>query len=141
MLGGSLDRKLASGVAPESHPLLAQRAALLADPKWRAQLAESWLNLLNYVPEPFNRFDIRVPTNHKMVLACEDEFRLLASQLRRGLVAVRGVAMANVLITNGSLPVYNRESPHDLGTLLRDVIRCLDPMHVSHEEYRWLRGH
>jgi hypothetical protein len=138
MLGGSLDNKLANGAAPESHPLLAERAATLADPKWRDQLAEAWLKLLTSVPEPFNRFSTTVGLNHRMIRACEDELRLLAEQLRRGLVSVRGVAMAHTLLMDGSGPVYNPSSSHDLGALIMDVIRFLDPTYRPQGEFRWL---
>jgi hypothetical protein len=143
LFGASLDRKLAKGDVGEFgavSPLLRERAVVLGKNLWRERIAALLLTLPEAAATqgPQQRFDIRVPLVRRHILACEREFFELAENLRRPLVAVRGVAMVSVLLSDGSGPVYNPDSPHDLGTVLREIISYLDPFFLPDTQPRWL---
>lgn len=145
IFGVGLDLKLAKGVEPSSDRLLAERARSLAEPWRRAKLAEVWANLVkdagkrpDVLPYVHRRLDARVPLNRSMVESAEVEIELLGRALMRKVVAIRGVAMAQVLLSDGCGPVYNPGSKFNLSELLREVVSYLDPLHVSRGPVAWL---
>lgn len=128
LFDASLDRKLAEGQAPESSPLLAARAQLLASPAERRGLAESWLSLLVEAREPVALLSPRVPLIRERILAAQTLIQALAGALSAPMLTSRGVAMTSTLRCDGSGPIYNRECTADLGSALREVIARLDPL-------------
>jgi hypothetical protein len=125
--GASLDAMLAAGVPPESSRLLATRARDIVSLPRRQALARDWEHLL------------RVARNGKpgqaarrlrasRIAAAGPAISELAERLGTPLpVGARGVAMANVLLTDAAGPVYNRHSRETLETALEAVIEQLDP--------------
>ncbi len=128
MLARSLDRRLAAGYVPESSCLLATRAQTLVSPEQRRALARWWEHLLEVTasqpPRPVRRLPL-----------CRDRIMAAAPSVREMLVAleapapvpVRGVAMAGLLLCDGTGPLYNPLAPRDLQSAVREVTRQLDP--------------
>jgi hypothetical protein len=146
IFGGVLDLKLARGESPTLSALLAERARLLADPFRRAKLAQSWADLVASAHEvdvapmwPRNGLDTRVPINKSVVKRTELEIEMLGKALVRRVVAVRGVAMAQILLCDGSGPVYNPNSGFRLSDLITDVVSYLDPLFNGAGPVAWLR--
>ena len=124
----SLDAQLAAGASPDDAWFRAVRAAALVAPTYRLALAGDWENLLERARGPQPVAGARVPLARARILAAEDEIGQLVAALRSRLpVPVRGAAMANLLITDGRGPVYNRRSTRDLGAAVREAVRFLDP--------------
>jgi hypothetical protein len=128
VLAPSLDRRLAAGDVPESSRLLATRAQILVSPEQRRALTRWWEHLLDVTASQPVRPLRRLPL-------CRDLITAAASSVREMLVAletpapvpVRGVAMASLLLCDGTGPLYNPLAPLDLLGAVREVTRQLDP--------------
>jgi hypothetical protein len=124
----SLDRRLAAGNAPESSRLLATRAQILVSPQHRRALARCWAHLLEVIENQPGQPLRRLPL-------CRDRITAAAPSVGEMLVAleapapvpVRGVAMAGVLLCDGTGPLYNPLAPLDLLSSVREVTMHLDP--------------
>jgi len=69
-----------------------------------------------------------VPLNAAAILAAEPAIRELMERLIAPLpVPAQGVAAATTPLTNATSPVYGRQSPDALASLLDDAINQLDP--------------
>ena len=124
----SLDDQLASGVSPDDSVPRAVRAVALVAPDARHALARDWEDLLDRARGPQPVLGARVPLPRERILAAENEIRELIASLRANSpVPARGVAMANVLLTDGTGPVYSRRCDRDLRAAVRDAIHHLDP--------------
>lgn len=133
----TLDSQLAGGCPPDDNWLRAVRAAMLVAPQSREQLARNWENLLDRACRPHGAADPRalrlatdprVPLPRARIAAAENDIRQLVVALRASRpVPVRGVAMANLLLMDGTGPVYSLRCQLDLGTAVRDATRHLDP--------------
>jgi len=128
LLGGSLDRELAAGREPESSVMLAARARHIVQLRRRQATASNWENLLAVAqrggekPGPARR--IRASE----IVAAQSAIRELTQRLRAPLpVAAQGVAMAEILLTDGAGPVYSRRSRVTLTAALESAITQLDP--------------
>jgi hypothetical protein len=123
----SLDASLAAGVPPESSRLLATRARDIVSLPRRQALARDWQHLLRVARgggKPGQGRRVRAA----QIAAAEPAIRELANSLGAPLpVGARGVAMATVLLTDATGPVYNRESRETLKTALQAAIAELDP--------------
>jgi hypothetical protein len=125
--GFSLDARLAAGASPEGDRLLAARAIILVKLRRRQKLARDWGRLANMARER-PAASVRIPLRRDRLVAATPEILELQDCLRAALpVPVRGVAMANRLLTDATGPVYNRRSPVDLRIALRDAIWQMDP--------------
>ena len=126
----TLDRQLAAGADADDNRLRQVRARQLTSARWRAKLASGWDELLVRSRETgVNQLGRRVsvPVQHREISAAESDIRLLSRALRAELpVAVRGVAAASLLLTDGTGPVYNRAAAPRLRQLLRSAIDQLD---------------
>ncbi len=117
----ALDRELANGAPPETSRVLALRARELSRPSVSDELGTQLRRILRDARQPVAPGS-RVCACRGRVIAAESELRLLASRLhspRRA--AVRGLAKVRVLLTDGSGPLYYRDSVEDLGALARDA--------------------
>jgi hypothetical protein len=124
----SLDARLASGSRPESRWLLAVRAAQLVEPRHRALLADAWDRVLLQARGAGRRAPAAVPVQRGRVLAAAEQIADLVAALRRpGPMPARGVALADVLLTDGAGPVYSARSNADLATLVADAVRAVSP--------------
>jgi hypothetical protein len=125
--GASLDGQLAAGVPPESSRLLATRAREIVSLPRRQALARDWEHLLRVArggkPCQAARRVRAAPIAEEGPAITE-----LAERLGAPLpVGARGVAMAAVLLTDATGPVYNRHSREPLKTALQAAIEQLDP--------------
>jgi hypothetical protein len=131
-LGASLDRQLAAGEPAQGRPAGAARARYLASPAGRRQVIQGWNALLRRARTPARRPAQPTPLCRERIIAAEADVRYLLALLAGPRpVAARGVAMAMVLLTDGTSPVYNRRSPLSLTAATRDAIRQLDPAAAS----------
>ena len=124
--GASLDRQLAAGCPPETALLLAARAQDIVSLRSRRALAGNWDHLLRVARRAPRGRPVSVRADR--IAAAEPAIRELVRLLSTPLpVAARGVAMASVLLTDATGPVYNRHSTVALAETLEAAIAQLDP--------------
>jgi hypothetical protein len=124
-----LDEQLAAGRSPGTDRLRAVRAGMLIAPAQRRRLAASWADLRTASTGPARRRPVGVPLQRARINAARDDIQRLVDALRApGPASARGVALANLLLTDGTSPVYQRHSPVDLPAALRAAVRHLDPL-------------
>jgi hypothetical protein len=127
--GASLDAMLAAGVPPESSRLLATRARDIVSLPRRQALARDWEHLLR-VARGGKPSQAARRVRSARIAAAGPAIGELAERLGTPLpVGARGVAMAIVLLTDATGPVYNRHSREPLTTALEAAIEQLDPAH------------
>lgn len=126
VFGASLDSQLAAGVPPESSRLLAARAREIVTLPRRQALARDWEHLLRVArgAAPGQARRVRAAPIAKEGPAIRELAERLGTPLP---VGARGVAMATVLLTDATGPVYNRHSREPLTTALEAAIEQLDP--------------
>jgi len=136
VLGASLDESLAAGSAPESSSLLAARARDIVSLRRRTSMAGNWDHLLRVARRSARTPPVprsaalagAIPLCADRIVAAEAAIRELIARLSAPLpVPARGVAMAHVLLTDATGPVYNRRSPVTLAAALDAAITQLDP--------------
>jgi hypothetical protein len=127
-----LDSELAGGANPGKSEELALRAQQLAEPAMRARIAAEIENVFRLATEgPGPRattamvtagfIGYRVAANRPLLAA-------LAGKLRdKGPHAVRGLAMASVLIGDAGSPLYDRSGVDRLEPAVHAAISALDP--------------
>lgn len=126
LLASRLDRRLASGLPPESGVLVAARAERLVSPLHRWTLAQNWEALLAQVHRPPAMREPRVQVCRARIMAAEVEVRAMLRALVTPLpVSARGVALVNRLLCDGAGPLYNRHSMTDLDSLVREATTLL----------------
>jgi hypothetical protein len=124
----TLDAELAAGKSPDGERLLALRADLLVAPANRGKLAEQWEALLARAYQPRGLLDPRVPLRRAAVLAAEPDILAMSAALRNPLpVPVRGVAIASLLLIDGTGPAYRSRGGIDLAAAVQGAVRHLDP--------------
>ncbi len=124
-----LDAQLADGQRAEDDLLRAVRAGTLTTPAARHGLVAGWENVLSSTTRPRRPVDASVPVQSFRVLAAEHDIRQMISLLRAPTpVSARGLALASVLLTDGTGPLYNAASTSDLASTVRDAIGFLDPL-------------
>jgi len=124
--GASLDATLAAGVQPEASRLLATRARDIVTLSRRQALARDWEHLLRTARggKPGQVRRIRA----SQIAAAGPVITELAERLAAPLpFGARGVAMATVLLTDATGPVYNGRSRETLTTALEAAMQQLDP--------------
>lgn len=127
VFSASLDASLAVGVPPESSRLLATRARDIVSLPRRQALAHDWEHLLSVARGGGKPGQTR-RVHATRITAAEPTIRELTERLGAPLpVGARGVAMATVLLTDATGPVYNRASSKPLETALEAAIEQLDP--------------
>ena len=135
VFGASLDTLLAVGCAPESSRLLTARARQLVSLPERRSIAHSWEHLLRVAQHAPERRTTgspaaaaAVPVRAERIVAAEPAIRDLVSRLAAPLpVPARGVAMARVLLSDATGPVYSRRSRADLTARVVAAAAQLDP--------------
>jgi len=128
MRAQSLDEQLARGESPDDGRARSARAALLVSPRTRERLARCWEGLLDRAQQPSGVPGPHVPLPRARILATADDIRAVAAALRaRRPVPARGVAMANLLVRDGTGPLYDRRAvAPDLRAVLREITDRLD---------------
>jgi hypothetical protein len=128
VLGSSLDAQLAQGRPPESNRFLAARAQFLVSPAGREALGQNWVNLLERAGQSPPPRSPRVRPNRRTLASCEAGIREMLALLARPLpISVRGAAMASVLLSDGTGPLYRPQGTLELGRSLAEVKAQLDP--------------
>jgi hypothetical protein len=118
--GWSLDAELAAGAPVDTDARRAARARFLVEPRRRAALAGYWENL---IAAPQSR-----PVRRDRIVAARPELEQMVALLRSPRpVPARGVALARVLLTDGTGPVHNGANRADLGRAIEDAVVHLDP--------------
>jgi hypothetical protein len=121
-----LDRALAEGVPPERTVALALRARRLVDPGTAAALARALQRVLRdaVAPDPVAA---RMPTRRDAVRAAAAEIDDLARRLvAPHPPAVVGLAQANLLVTDGTGPLYSSRGTESLVSAVRRARAALE---------------
>jgi hypothetical protein len=124
----ALDRALAAGKPSESEPAVALRARRLTEISKRAELARTLSQVVNRARQASSTASphVQVPIARRAVLGATDELSELASELvAPGPVGAGGVAQVQLLISDGTGPLYNPNSRVDLPTAVRRAIEAL----------------
>ncbi len=131
----SLDRQLASGLAPESSRTMAARAEMLVSRPRRLSLAENWRDLSERAAGKPIVLTGRAPLCRDRIIGADSHICEMVQALSTSLpVPAQGVAMASWLLADGAGPVYNRKCAVDLSDALGRVVELLDPTRaLSHQ--------
>ncbi len=122
---GRLDRAIAAGADPARSALLAARAAQLAGRAMRMRVAADLERAARTADLTGYRF--RTPPVAEAVRHNRDEMLSLAHTLREPRPAyARGVALLELLISDGAGPVYTDPSGESLARRLRQARARLD---------------
>ena len=112
-----LDLALAAGAQSDGGAGLALRAQQLTDQAHRRSLADTLRQIVSEAYQPGDLPYIRKPPCRERVIEVSKELIELANSLARpGAVEVRGVAQTQVLLTDGTGPLFNPVSRVDLRT-------------------------
>jgi hypothetical protein len=139
-----LDRELAAGASPDATVVLALRAQMLVRARTRHDMARGAQRVLERAmrapaadrpPAPAAGRLLMPAGGLLQVPVCRDRVRdsaedlgdLIRRLLGGGPVAARGVALASVLLSDGSGPLYRRYSADDLRARVREAVDALDP--------------
>ena len=127
LFGHALDRRLASGRPPATGRVVAARAEyLLSAARWK--LAQSWQRVLDQARRAPRARNPHAPLCRVRIMDAESDVRTMLDALSSCRpVSARGVAMAGLLLSDGTGPLYNRNCPVSLTAALRDVTIHLDP--------------
>jgi len=120
LFGHVLDRQLASGRPPAAGRMVAARAEYLLSARW--ELAQSWGRVLDQARRAPTARNPHAPLCRDRILDAEGDVRTLLDALSSGRgVSPRGVAMAGLLLSDGTGPLYNRNCSVNLPGALREV--------------------
>jgi hypothetical protein len=113
-----LDREIAAGADLATSPLLAARAAQLVSPRRRAQIAQGIEHAAHVAEEPQSLFHT-VP-RREAIRDNRDQLIELARLLRAdGGAYARGIALLELVLTDGTGPAYTERGGAALGRQLR----------------------
>jgi hypothetical protein len=122
----SLDRRLAAGESETADRLLTARAHLIVARQGRLRLANDWEHLLTTARQPTVPRSPRLPIQSTTILAVEHDVRELIALIRQPAhVKPRGIALARLLLTDGSGPLYNPRRSADLVPALHAAATAL----------------
>jgi hypothetical protein len=123
----SLDRRLAAGEDPLGDELLIERAAQIARPEARVDLARMLERAIVDVDRP-PRFSNAVPVCRREVIRALPTLLRLTERVRDGAPAwPAGLAAVRELLADGGGPLYVQRRPGALRRRARAALRELDP--------------
>lgn len=128
----ALDAQLAEGRNPHTSPQLELRAAQLTERAARRRLSAAFRALVEEAEWPVRRRGLspKVPLNRRAVLDCRSQLEALADRL---VVAEhprpRGVAIARLLLVDGTGPLYLRSRADQLIHVIDTAERALGSGH------------
>ncbi len=142
--GSWFDSELAAGASPDATVALALRAQMLVRTRTRHGMARGAQRLLERAMQAPAADRPPAPAAGRLLMpaggllkvpVCRDRVRdsaedlgdLIRRLLGGGPVAARGVALASVLLSDGSGPLYRRSSADDLRARVREAVDALDP--------------
>jgi len=129
---GSLDRQLALGVPSGWSRSLTVRAYHVTDMEYRRAVAQNWERLLDACRQPVAGHISRAPLCRDRILSAQADIDgMVAALSEPGRESAAGVAMASLLLRDGSGPLYNRHCTMDLPGELRDITRHLQGSAVT----------
>lgn len=124
--GHELDEALAAGAPPEEQPLLALRALQLASPTARRDACRGLDRLLHAGPPPRPRHLSAPALQYERIEATRPELEQLRDTLAASVpLSIRGLAMIQVLLTDGGGPLFRASARGDLRSLVVQAIREL----------------
>ncbi len=116
-----LDLALAGGADPQSDPTLTLRAEHLASPHVRRQLAAGLRDAVARAEHP-PRLSAAAPVARIGVLHSRDLLAEVADRLdSQAPAGIRGIAAVNLLLTDGTSPLWVRSEGDELGHYLEAV--------------------
>ena len=123
----SLDRELASGIAPWRSSLHAARALALTSDRNRRGLARSLERLVEQTQHPRSQYrGAAVYPCREQVIDALPALLTIAGRLRSAdPIDARGVARLNILLSDGSGPCYVRIRRNALTDALREISQWL----------------
>ena len=123
----SLDRELASGIAPWRSPPHAARALALTGDRNRRGLARSLERLVEQAQHPRSQYrGAVIYPCREQVLEALPELLTIASRLRSAdPIDARGIARLNILLSDGSGPCYVRIRRNALNDALQEISQWL----------------
>jgi hypothetical protein len=126
LFGHALDRRLASGRPPAAGRFVAARAEyLLSEARWK--LAQSWQRVLDQARRAPRARNPHAPLCRDRIIDAESDVRTMLDALSSCRpVSARGVAMAGLLLSDGTGPLYNRSSTVNLPAAQREVTTRLE---------------
>lgn len=132
MQAPSLDCQLAARRRARTSRLLVIRATEITSPGGRRDLTECQDHFLHEARRPPIPRTPRAPLCRDRIAAAERDVRDMLTVLP-GPLPIRSAAMASSLLSDGTGPLHNRHSPHDLGAAMREATRfMMSPSPVSH---------
>jgi len=125
---GALDRQIATGRPCESTPALALRARQLADARTRRQIARSLRGIVNYADYRASHRVISASVVEPTAVRRARHPILGLAERLEGTAPVNpaGVARAQVLLTDGLSPLYNRNCPRTATQAIYEVQDALE---------------
>jgi hypothetical protein len=125
----TLDAQLADGYAPDDDRLRLVRAEALTSLRGRAEIAKQWESVLERCARPSDAGRLRIPLQYQQIRAAESGISRLIGTLRSGLaINAQGAAMASLLLTDGTGPLYNPARSEDLRAWVGAAVDHLDPI-------------
>jgi hypothetical protein len=125
-----LDRQLAAGTSPQISAEIGLRAQRLTRHRSRTRLADGLAKALSDAQDMTTGFTAAVRPDRREVLAARIVIAALDRRLRAPEpVTAHGVAMLQVLLTEGTSPLYRPSEPGALGSRLRAAAAALEPTH------------
>lgn len=129
LAAGTLDRRLAAGVAPDRSPALALRAQWLIGASARRKLAA---HIRTIVADARNYDNWRRPcivASRHAVRTAADDLDALADRLAGGLpVSARGMAQAQLLLSDPTSPLYEHGTGAAVRAAASATIVALQPL-------------
>jgi hypothetical protein len=123
----SLDRALAAGAPAEAAPAVALRARRLTEFSKRRELARTLRQVVSRACQTSGSLgSSRVPVDRRAVLTATGELSQLADELLTpGPVGAGGVAQVQLLISDGTGPLYNPDARVSLAAAAERAIEAL----------------
>lgn len=138
----TLDRQLADGADSQSSAVLAFRARQLTGPRGRCALAAGLAGALRSAGERRSGLTAALRPDASELL----DARVVVAALERRLrstepLAVQGVAMVSLLLTDATSPLYRPSAPGALASRLRAAAAALEPFeHPAEKRSDLTRG-
>ena len=124
-----LDRQLAVGAGARESALLAIRAERLTSRRYRARIAAGLARAVRDAEGAGRGFTAAVRPDRREVAAARTVLATLDRRLRAAEpVSAQGIALLELLLTDGASPLYRPTEPGALGSRLRAAAAALEPL-------------
>ena len=124
-----LDVAIASGADPDSSAALSLRANTLIGSQARRRVSRSVRRLLQQSRRPPHSIHESVPVCWRQVIRARPLFEELVDRLEEpGPVDARGIAQLQLLLTDGTSPLFTRHGVNSLQAALEAALDALDPL-------------